>query len=178
MSHLSKREMIVLTAGIIFVLVFLVVQFGMKPALASRDRLEHAIVEKEAGLKEMAALQKKLAAVSGRPDVDRQILSSRKKGFTLFAYLDAQVQQSGLKEKVVFMKPMTQALSGSSYSLGIVKLKLRQVYLKELVEFIRRVESPGNGVSVSSLSLNKAGKDKKTLDVIMETQTLVKKEKG
>lgn len=175
MANLSKREIILLTIGAVFVLVFLVVQLGVKPVLTSRDRLKNAIVEKEAGLKEMTSLQQQLAEISGRPDPDKQILSARKKGFTLFAFLDTQVQQCGLKEKVVFMKPMSQALPGSEYSLGIVKLKLQRVYLKELIEFLRRVEAPGNGISISSLSLNKAGKEKDTLDVILESQTLISK---
>lgn len=178
MQNLSKREITILIVGIIFVSAFLVVHFGIEPAFEKRDRLKRSIVEKQAALKDMAVLKQEFESVSNRFDTQAQILKTRKKGFSLFAFLDAQIQHSGVKEKVAYMKPGTQKVTGSEYALSIVKLKLKQVYLKELIDFIHRVEGSGNGVSIASLSLIKAGREKDRLDVVIETQTVMDPEKG
>ncbi|MCD4675060.1 MAG: general secretion pathway protein GspM, partial [Desulfobacula sp.] len=83
----------------------------------------------------------------------------------------------GVKENVAYMKPFTKKLETSLYILATVKVKLKEVYLKELVDFLYHIESSKNGVTITSLSLSKAGKEKVKLDAVVETQTLMQKEK-
>ena len=178
MFKLSKREIIILTAGSAFVFLFLVYRFGIEPAFEKRERLKTAIVEKQAALQEMSGLQEKYKAVSNRFDQGRQAIAGRKKGFSLFSFLDTQVRLSGIKENVAYMKPSTQKVPEAKFDIAVVKLKLSQVYLKDLVDFIRRVEGSANSVLISSLSLNKAGKQMDMLDAVIETQTFILPEKS
>ena len=61
--------------------------------------------------------------------------------------------------------------------LAVVKVKLKDVYLKEFIDFLYRIESSGNAVNITSLSLSKSGKDKLRLDALIEAQTFKLKDK-
>ena len=177
MFNFSKREKNILIFGITFVVLFFGFKLGVVPVFEKRDTFKRILNEKQAALEEMVELQQYFLAVSNNFDTKTQVLTNRKKDFSLFSFLDYQAQQSGVKENVVYMKPFTKKLETSLYILATVKVKLKEVYLKELVDFLYHIESSKNGVTITSLSLSKAGKEKVKLDAVVETQTLMQKEK-
>ncbi|MCP3871741.1 MAG: general secretion pathway protein GspM [Desulfobacteraceae bacterium] len=178
MFNISKREKNILIFGITFLALFFGFQLGIVPFYENRENLTRILNEKQTAIGEMLQLQEQFNSVSNNKDISTQVLERRKKDFSLFSFLDSQAQQSGVKGNVAYMKPYSKKLENSSYTLSTVKLKLTQVYLKELIDFIFHIESSQNGVSITSLSLSKAGKDKSTLDAIIETQTLMQKDKA
>jgi hypothetical protein len=103
-------------------------------------------------------------------------LTARPQNFTLFSFLDRQAEKSHVKKNIDYMKTFSRELDTTGYKLSKVKLKLKNIFLDDLVQFIRRVEAPGNGVFITALSLSETGKGKKMLDVIIEAQTLIQKE--
>ena len=178
MFNFSKREINVLTIGGIFLIVFVAVRFFYSPSIEKRNNLERILFEKQASLEEMVLLEQQFMAVSNSFDTNTQVLANRKKGFSLFSFLDSHAQKSGVKENVAYMKPSTKKLEKSVYTLAIVKVKLKQVYLKELVDFLYHIELSNNAVTITSLSLIKAGKEKEKLDAVIETQTFMLKDKA
>ena len=177
MFDFSKREKNVLIIGGIFLIVFIGVQFIYSPSIGKRNDLERILLEKQASLEEMALLQQKFLAVSNNFDTKTKTIANKRKGFSLFSFLDSQAQQSGVKENVAYMKPFTKKIEKSVYILATVKVKLKEVYLKGLVDFLYHIELSNNGVTITSLSLTKAGKEKEKLDAVIETQTLMLKDK-
>ena len=177
MFNLSEREKNILIAGITFVILFFGFQFGVAPVFEKRDNLGRIFKEKQKALEDMLVLKKKFSSVSNKFDADAQTLKLRKENFSLFSFLDTLVQQSGIKENVAYMKPLTKKLEKSNYMLAVVKVKLKSVYLKEFIDFLYRIESSGNGVNITSISLSKSGKEEQRLDVLIETQTLKLKDK-
>lgn len=178
MFNFSKREINVLTIGSIFLIVFVAVQFIYSPMIDKRNNLKRILAQKQTSLKEMVSLQQQFLAVSNNFDTQADLIINRKKGFSLFSLLDTQAQQSGVKENVAYMKPITKKIENSVYSLAIVQVSLKQVYLKELVDFLYRIEASNNGVTITSLSLTKAGKEETKLDAIIEAQTPMPMEKS
>jgi general secretion pathway protein M len=176
MFNLSKREINVLTGGGVFLIVFTAAQFVYSPAIEKRDTLERVLSQKQISLEEMDLLQQKFQAVSNQFDTETSTISNRGESFSLFSFLDSQAQQSGVKGNVDYMKPGTKEIENSMYAIASVKLKLQDLYLKELVDFLYRIESFKNGVRITSLSLTKAGKEKTKIDAMIETQTLMLKE--
>ena len=176
MLNLSKREINVLIFGLIFVVLFLGFQFGAAPVFEKRDTLKRILNEKQASLEEMISLQQQFFIVSTSLGTKTKVPATREKGFSLFSFLDSQAQQSNVKENVDYMKPFTKKLEKSDDTLVTVKVKLKEVYLKALVDFLYHVESSKNGVTITSLSLAKAGGKK--LDAVIETQTLIIKDKA
>ncbi len=177
MSNFSKREINILIFGITFVVLFFGFNFGIAPVFEKRTNLTRILIEKQAAIAKMTAQQEQFLMASNNLDTKERILSTRKKSFSLFSFLDSQARLSGVKENVAYMKPFTKNLEKSDYILATVKVKLKEVYLKELVDFLSKIESSKNGVSITSLSLTKAGKAKVKLDAVIETQTVMLKGK-
>lgn len=168
----------VLVFGIGFAVLFFGFQFGVEPVLEKRDDLKRILENKTEGVQEMARLRHEYLKVSGNVDAKTRGLSVRKKGFSLFAFLDAQARASNVKAHVAYMKPFSKKIDKSDTTLATVKVKLTQVYLKDLMDFLYRIESSRNSVDITSLSLTKSGKEKNTIDAVIETQTLMLKEKA
>ncbi len=173
--ELSKREINVLTFGAVFTFLFLVSQFVVSPVLDKRDNLERILAEKQIALEEMILEQVHYNALSKNFDVRKEALINREKQFSLFPFLDSRAEKSGVKENVAYMKPFTKQIENASYKVESVKVKLRGVYLKELMDFLYLIENSKNAVAITSLSLSKAGKEKIKLDAVIETETLMLK---
>ena len=178
MVNFSKREKNILIFGIIFLGLFFGFQLGVAPVFEKKQTLKRILAEKQTALEEMIQLQQQYRSVSNNFDAQNQALAEREKDFSLFSFLDSQAQQSAVKENVTYMKPFTKKLDNSLYTLSTVKVKLKEVYLKELVGFLYHIEMSKNAVTITSLSLTKAGKEKVKLDAVIETQTLMRKGKA
>lgn len=173
LTGLSKREKRFLISGAVFLFLFLGYQFGIAPVFENRNTLFRIFEQKQAALAEMIVLEKQIALVSNRVDLDFKNIPTRKKGFSLFAFLDSQARQSGVKENVVFMKPFSKKMEGSDYVMETVKVKLSRVYLKEFLDFLNRIEPDVNGVDITSLAIVRVGEENRTLDIVLETQALM-----
>ncbi|MCP4761296.1 MAG: general secretion pathway protein GspM [archaeon] len=171
MFNISRREKNILIWGTLFVVLFFGFQFGIAPVFDRKENLTRILKDKQTALEEMSDLQQQFLALSNRFDVNNQALMPEKTDFSLFSFLDSLVQQSNIKENVVYMKPLTKKLEKSKYIIVIVKVKLKDLHLKEFIDFLYRMESSGKHVVITSLSLSKSGKDKQRLDAVLETQT-------
>lgn len=178
MLDFSKREIRVLIFGAGFVVLFCCFRFGIAPVFDKRNDLKRILNDKKNALEEMVLLQHQFFADTSRFDSDKETLAARKKNFSLFTFIDLQAQQTGVKDNVAYMKPFTRDDKKALYTIATVKVKLKEVYLKELVDFLYHIESSKNCVTIISLSLSKAGKEKLKLDALIETQTPMFKDKA
>ena len=172
MVDLSRRDKKVLIAGTIFLFVFCLVQFVYLPAVDKRDALQKKTMSRAQDIDMMRALQKRYHQHVRKFDQEKFSLEKRDKNFTLFSFLDAQSEKSHVKKNVVYMKPFSQEMENSDYTLSRVTVKLSQVYLKGLVDFLFRIENSPNSVFVTSLSLTKTKDRGGSLDAVIEAQTL------
>ena len=177
MPNLSRREILIVSFGIAFVVLFFGYQLGVAPVLENREDLKRILAQRKISLGEMGQLQQEFRTLSGNLGHQADDLARRDRGFSLFSFLDSQAEQSGVKTNVEYMKPFTKKVENSSLTLATVKIKLKEVFLKDLVDFLSRIETSGKSVDISSLSLTKAGKDEKQLDAVIETQTLMPEDK-
>ncbi len=177
MFDFSKRETKVVILGTLFALLFLSHQFMIKPVFEKKDNFTRILNEKKTGVKEMLLLQKEFDP-KFNPDSDHFFIpDQRDEKFSLFSFLNQKAQQSGIKKNVVYMKPLTKKNSNTLYTIETVKIKLNKVYFKALLDFIYSIESSHKGVMIPSLSVSKPEKGKTKLDVIIEVNAFMKKEK-
>jgi len=178
MRNFSNREKYVLISGGLFLVLFFGIRLGILPIFEKRDNYERILKEKQIALEEMMTLQQQFQAVSSDFDSRKKVLSNRKEGFSLFSFLDAEAQKGGLKDKVAYMTPSSKKMEKSAYSTDTVKFKLTEVYLKELMDLLYHIETSENGVTITALLLTKTGKSNDRLDAVIETETLMLKDKG
>ncbi len=178
MGNLSIRERNSLMAGAVLLALFGIIQFIYLPAMDKRSRLEHILSVEKQGRQKMYRMQKEYFSLSQNMDDQKNLIQHRDKGFTLFSFIDRQAEKSRVKENIEYMKPFSQPVEDTPYTLSKVKLKLKTMYLTEMIDFLQIVEASRNGIQVVSLSLSKSGKNKKMLDAVIETQVFILKEPG
>ena len=157
---LSSRDRAALIIGVAALGAFLLFQLVFQPLHASCERLESSIRSQEAELSEL----KQIAA-------DYKRLASKRSGdvdttadFNLFSLLETLATGSGLMDRVDYMRPGSMDLDAVRKE-DWVEIKLGEVTLKELTEFLYRIRSSGKGVYIKRLSARKAGE---YLDIVLQ----------
>jgi len=174
---LSPREKWVLSGGIIFVLGFIVVQFVITPFLDAKSKRIQSISIKQAELIKIKELSEEYLALKTEEDSIQGRIENRESSFTLFTFLDTQAGKAGVKKRIKYMKP--SLIEGDElFDEMMVEMKLQQVELAPLVNFLRLIENDEEVVFVSRLSIQESGSGGNTLDVILQIATFQVREKG
>lgn len=171
-EKLDKREKLIVAIGIGFLLLFVILQFGISPYITAREKLDRSINRKQAELVELKALQQEYQNLKEQAGGIKEKLREREANFSLFSFLDAQATAAGIKELISYMKPSVIETDGELQE-SVVEMKLQQISLKQLVEFLKGIESPEKSVFVKRLSIQESGKEQGLLEVIMQIVTFV-----
>lgn len=170
----THREKQVVIIGVFSLLALTIYHFAIEPVLDRNRNLERIFIEKQSALNEMAVLEHTIKDLNLRLHDKSGDLKIAPANFSLFAFLDAQARVTGVKEQVVYMKPSEKKMENNDLGYSIVKVKVSKIYLKKLIDFLKRIETNRNGVALYSLSLNRSGKKERTLDAIFEARVLKK----
>lgn len=168
---ISARDRKVLIIGGIFLLLFLIVQFGIFPLLDNRDRLRRSIAAREKAVIEMKELQAQYRQLHSKANTLLDQLVGRQDDFSLFSFLEQMAAKSDVKANITYMKPSETADDGPFKEI-LVEMKLQAINLKQLVDFLQLVESPENVVALKKISIQENKKEDATLDVIMQVVSL------
>jgi general secretion pathway protein M len=172
LDQLSRREMLTLAAGVIFIVCVVVYQFVLSPYIEARSRLQSSIARKQTELIEIKKLQQQYSELRVEEGGIKANLAKREQGFTLFTFLDQQAEKARIKPQIKYMKP--SVISGDGpLDESLVEIKLQEVTLERLVHFLRLTESDKNVVSVRRLSVQTSAKEQGYLDVILQIVTFV-----
>lgn len=169
-DNLNSREKWVLGGGVAFVLGFLVLQIVILPFIDARRNLQASIDRKEQELVEIKLLQQEHLSLKNEEGTIQKRIQQRGGGFTLFTFLDRQADKAKVKKQIQYMKPSTSE-GDDVLDETMVEMKLQQVTLESLVNFLRLVESEENVVFIRRLSIQESGDKQGYLDSIMQIVT-------
>jgi general secretion pathway protein M len=172
LSKLSRREKIVVAAGGCLLALFLLVQLVIAPAFSRTSQMRRAVQSKTLILADMQRLKSEYDGLKSRAKQSEGRYTRRDKGFTLFSFLDQLAGQSGIKERVNYMRPSKIEQKNSPLKLSRVEMKLEAVTLEQLTTFLARVETSRNMAVVSKLSVNRRDQKEGLLDAILQVDTL------
>lgn len=172
-DKLNSREKWVLFGGVAFVLCFLVVQLVILPVVEARSNLEKSIARKQQELQEIKLLQQEYRTLKSEEGTIQARINDRGAGFTLFTFLDQQANQAKVKKQIKYMKP--SMLDGDELNEAMVEMKLQQITLAALVEFVRLIESEENVVFIRRFSIQESGDAQGYFDAILQIVTFEKK---
>ena len=111
------------------------------------------------------------ASIQEGADEVRASIAARRTGFTLFSFLDSLAGQAGLKDRIAYMKPSSSTLPDAPYRTATVETKLQAITLKQLLNYIYRIETSRNMVRLTRLSVTKTGKQEGTVDAVLLVET-------
>jgi len=171
MIKITPRDRKVLLIGGVFLLLFLIFQFAIFPLLDNRERLRQGITAREKALVEMKELQAQYRQLNSKANTLLDQLGGRQNDFSLFSFLEQMAAKSDVKKNISYMKPSETADEGP-FKEVLVEMKLQEVSLKQLVDFLALVESPENVVAVRRISIQENKKESATLDVILQVLSL------
>jgi hypothetical protein len=172
-DKLNSREKWVLFGGVAFVLCFLVVQLVILPVVEARSNLEKSIARKQQELQEIKLLQQEYRTLKSEEGTIQARINERGAGFTLFTFLDQQANEAKVKKQIKYMKP--SVLDGDELNEAMVEMKLQQITLAALVEFVRLIESEDNVVFIRRFSIQESGDAQGYFDAILQIVTFEKK---
>jgi len=169
---LTKHERYYVSIGAAAVILFLVFQFVIFPFMGDKKRVARSIDSKEQILKELRTLGSQYMEMKENTVDIKSVLDRRPENFTLFSFLEKQAGRSGVKPNIKYMKPSTTTKT-EPYNESSVEIKLENVTLEQLVEYLYRIESPENLVGIKRISIKQSRGSPQYLTVLMQLITYI-----
>ncbi len=166
----ARREKYFISAAAIFIGIFCLFQFLIFPFFEARRRVQRGVSAKEDGLKEIIRLSSEYNRYRRSSQGIKQVLVRRRKGFTLFSFLESKAGDAGIKAYIKYMKPSISTGAGP-YKESLVEMKLDEITLHQLIDYLYRIESPDDVVSVKRISIKQNKKKSGRLDAILQILT-------
>ncbi len=159
-----------LAAGIIG--IFLIATLVVQPFFSKREQLKKNLHEKTVMLEQMRQLQSEYAALTQKAEISKSLFKHREKGFKLFSFLDQLAGESGIKDRISYMKPSTKVEKNSQYKISRVEMKLDDITLEQLANYLYGVETSKNMVEITKISISKKDKKLGLLTAVMQVETV------
>ena len=167
---LAKREKYLVTLCVCALAVFLLVRFVVFPFIDGRERVRRGVAAKEKGLQEILVLGAEYEAQKKGATGVQQVLARRKKGFTLFSFLERAAGEVEVKDNIKYMKPSTSQGTGQ-YKEIMVEMKLEKITLSQLVAYLYGIESPENVISIKRISIKENKQETGFMDAVLQVIT-------
>lgn len=168
---LTRREKYYVSAGLVLVIAFVILQFALFPFLRAKEMTTHSIQTQEKILKEILSLSSEYGALKGNSRDIQRVLADRPKAFTLFSFLEKQAGRAGVKTNIKYMKPSASTADKGPYKESSVEIKLEKITLKQLVEYLHLVESPEDVVMIKRISIKQSKGSPEYLTTLMQVVT-------
>lgn len=170
-NRLSSRERLIVGVGLVFVICFLVYEVVVDPFFSSKHRLERVIQNKENDVVELKLLQQHYQQISvNKRDIIEQ-LAQRSPDFSLFSYVEQQIDRRRLKDRVVSIKPGTKPYQ-DGIRQAVIEMSIDGVVLSQLVDFLDAIESFDKVVFIDRLVIRNDSEESGLLDVRLDIVSL------
>ncbi len=169
--NLTHRERAGIGVAIGAVLIFVLVHLAVFPFLEARHRMQRTVLSETARMQEIKKLQEEHRNISQRLREAEKRIQLRPTGFTLFSFLEDLAGQSGIKEKIAYMKPSAQPSKDSAYRVASVEMKLESMTSEDLVDYLYQVETRDPLITVKRLSVSKSSPEGR-LQAVLQVETL------
>lgn len=168
LKRLNQRETYAVLAAAAFVILFVVLQFGVFPMLDWRERTERSLRLKESQLADIQLMKAEYDSLKNTGELWKEKIGKRPRGFTLFSFMDELAGKAGVD--IAYMKPSTSKSKDSPFTTSKVELKLSGITLKQLTPFLHMVETSENMVFIRRISITRTGDDA-FVDVVLQAET-------
>ena len=99
-----------------------------------------------------------------------RLLTRRKKGFTLYSFLERAAGEAEVKDHIKYIKPSASKGKGP-YKESMIEMELNAITLNQLVGYLYRIESPENVMKIKRISITENKKGPGYIDAILQVLT-------
>jgi general secretion pathway protein M len=167
---LAKREKYFISIAAVTISIFLLFEFLIFPFLEKRERIQRGLQAKEEGLREIVMLGAEYQAIKKSSQVIDRLIARRKKGFSLFSFLERAAGEAAVKDHIKYMKHSTSKGKGL-YKESMIEMKLNAITLNQLVGYLYRIESPENVIKIKRISITENKKGPGYVDAVLQVLT-------
>ena len=168
MITLAKREKNLVIGAACFLGVFFLFQLLDSSFFEKKDRMEKGIKTKEKELEEIIWLCGENEAYKGDSQGIEQVLGRRKRGFTLRTFLQEKANEAGVIIGRINEFPSKET---GQFLESTMEVRLESVTLRQLKEYLYRIESPEDLVSVPTISIKQNKREPGYHDVTLRALT-------
>lgn len=164
LERLAPRErLLVIAAGVTTVLLVLYA-FVWEPLQQERESVALGITRAERSLDEIQKLRTAYFETRHRIAANEAALTRGDDKFNLFSYVQGTVRDAVSADRIASMNPSTREV-GTNFLEERVEIKLTQVGLPSITEFVYRIEKGTSPLRFSRLQIKKRRDDPYTFDV-------------
>ena len=145
-------------------------QFLIIPFYEKKERLENGGRVKAKVLEEISALSAEYQTYKKSSQGINHILERRKRGFTLFSFLERTAGETEVKDHIKYMKPSDLQSTGP-YKEAMVEMKLEGITLKQLTGYLYSVELSKDAIYIKRMSIKENKKQSGYLDAVLQVVT-------
>lgn len=171
--NLSQREQRVLIAAGAFI-VLMILYLSVDSVLQKYDNLEGKIAKKRGEVEKISHLRDQYVQAHKQLADIKAKLDQMEQGFSVLSFIEDLAKKQSIREHIGSMKPKKVPLN-DSYDENIVELKLENVSLSELVDFIYKIEKSGHLLKVKRLRIKTRYDNRDLLNVTMQVTTYKRK---
>ena len=168
--QLAKREKYLIGLAVCVIVFAVLIQLVLMPFVDGRQRMQNSVAAQERNLQEIVRLSQEYKALEQDSETLIQRLASRPGNFTLFSFLEKAAGKAGVKNNIKYMKPSASTGKGP-FKESLVEMKLERITLKQMVDYLKLIESPDDIVSVKRISVQTNKKETQYLDAILQVLT-------
>ena len=168
--QLAKREKYLIGLAVCVIVFAVLIQLVLMPFVDGRQRMQNSVAAQERNLQEIVRLSHEYKALEQDSEILTQRLASRPGNFTLFSFLEKAAGKAGVKNNIKYMKPSASTGKGP-FKESLVEMKLERITLKQMVDYLKLIESPDDIVSVKRISVQTNKKETQYLDAILQVLT-------
>ncbi|RLB98808.1 MAG: hypothetical protein DRH90_21370 [Deltaproteobacteria bacterium] len=169
---LNRRERVAVMAGVGFICLFVVVKFAIFPFMDRKDRLRRSLTVNSRNLEEIRSLKAEYETLISTGEQAEKRFKKRRKSFTLLSFLVQLAGEVGIKDKMASMKPTLTQQKDSPYKISQVEMKLKGLSLEQITQYLYKIETSKNMVSIKRISLTKSDDKQGILNVVLQVETL------
>ena len=171
MIRLTHRERWLIVGIAVLSMTWALYRLGVAPALERIETLKRVIPEKVGELERLRTNALEYATLQYNLERLRTKIVSQEKTLELLPFVESLVAECGLTRNVKVMKPVvTQSETG--YQETVVEIEIENLTLRQLCEFLEKIQSPKILASVKRLYIKKNLATPGLLDSQVEVRNL------
>jgi type II secretory pathway component PulM len=164
---LTKREKTFVIGGIGLLVVLLMLQLVLRPAMERMSTLRRVVATKRQTLAELRGKSLEYRKLKTEVDTLRQAIEKQEGGPQVLSTVERIRQTCDLSDNVSSLKPTTVAID-DQYQETVVEIQLERITMKKLVRFLSELESVEVSGGIRSLEIRRTDRAEGGLRVIVK----------
>ena len=169
--NLTQREKQFMTAGAVIFGLIVIFQLFVRPAISKVKTLKRVVSDKQQLLSEIRAKSEQYKTISRELEKIRLEMGRQPEERKILSFVERVQKDSGLMQKVVYMKPSTMTVN-DIYERNTIEMKLQNITLNQLVQFLLKIESSELKIGIRTLDIKRGIRDSDLLEATVQLISL------